>query len=142
MTSAGGHLGYISRHTAVTWIYVGPHILVGCMCWATGGGSPISENQFGGCGFQYSFGSKLRTYIHIYIIVYIYEIYIYIYMCDLYTGCVMFSVFLPTTHTLVDTYQSGALLLVRVESPISQHTAVLLGGVESRCPRQFLWTGV
>ena len=53
---------------------------------------------------------------------------------------------LPTVieirDTLVDIYQSGALLLVRVESPISQHTAVLLGGVESRCPRRFLWTGV
>ena len=24
----------------------------------------------------------------------------------------------------------------------SQHTAVLLGGVESRCPGRFLWTGV
>ena len=45
-------------------------------------------------------------------------------------------------HTLVDIYQSGALLLVRVESPISQHTTVLLGGVESRCPGRFLWTGV
>ena len=35
-------------------------------------------------------------------------------------------------HTLVDRYQSGALLLVSVEAPISQHTAVLLGGGESR----------
>ena len=99
----------------------------------------MSENQFGGCGFQYSFGSKLRTYTHtdIYTYIYIYDIYIYIYMCDLYTGCVVFSGLWPTPHTLVDTYQSGALLLVRVESPISQHTAVLLGGGESRCPRWF-----
>ena len=88
----------------------------------------MSENQFGGCGFQYSFGSKPRTYIHTDL---------YIYMCDLYTGCVVFSGLWPTPHTLVDTYQSGALLLVRVESPISQHTAVLLGGGESRCPRWF-----
>ena len=97
----------------------------------------MSENQFGGCGFQYSFGSKLRTYIHtdIYIHIYIYDIYIY--MCDLYTGCVVFSGLWPTPHTLVGTYQSGALLLIRVESPISQHTAVLLGGGESPCPRWF-----
>ena len=40
-------------------------------------------------------------------------------------------------HTLVDTYQSWALLLVRVESPIPPHTAVLLGSVESRCPKRF-----
>ena len=51
-------------------------------------------------------------------------------MCDLYTGCVVFSGLWPTPHTLVGTYQSGALLLIRVESPISQHTAVLLGGGE------------
>ena len=38
--------------------------------------------------------------------------------------------------TLVDTYQSRALLLVRVESAIPPHTAVLLGSVESRCPRR------
>ena len=75
----------------------------------------------------------MTTYIYIHI----YIIYIYIYMCDLYTGCVVFSGLWPTPHTLVDTYQSGALLLVRVESPISQHTAVLLGGGESRCPRWF-----
>ena len=90
----------------------------------------MSENKFGGCDFQYSFGSKLRTYIHT-------DIYIYIYMCDLYTGCVVFSGLWPTPHTLVGTYQSGALLLIRVESPISQHTAVLLGGGESRYPRWF-----
>ena len=36
----------------------------------------MSENQFGGCGFQYSFGSKLRTYIHTDI---------YIYICAIYT---------------------------------------------------------
>ena len=97
----------------------------------------MSENQFGGCGFQYSFGSKLRTYIHtdIYIYTYTYDIYIYVF--DLYTGCVVFSGLWPTPHTLVDTYQSGALLLVRVESPIPQHTAVLLGGGELRCPRWF-----
>ena len=102
----------------------------------------MSETQFGGCGFQYSFGSKLRTYIHtryryIYIYTYIYIYDIYIYMRDLYTGCVVFSGLWPTPHTLVGTYQSGALLLIRVESPISQHTAVLLGGGESRCPRWF-----
>ena len=74
------------------------------------------------------------TDIYIYIL-YIYDIYIY--MCDLYTGCVVFSGLWPTPHTLVGTYQSGALLLIRVESPISQHTAVLLGGGESRCPRWF-----
>ena len=55
----------------------------------------MSENQFGGCGFQYSFGSKLRTYIHtryiyiyihIYIYIYIYiYVYIYIYKCVIYT---------------------------------------------------------
>ena len=85
-----------------------------------------------------------QNYGHIYIQIYIYMYLqtkqnkkIYIYMCDLYTGCVVFSGFLPTPHTLVDTYQSGALLLVRVESPISQHTAVLLGGRKSRCPRWF-----
>ena len=39
-------------------------------------------------------------------------------------------------HTLVETYQSRALLLVREESPIPPHTAVLLGSVESRCPRR------
>ena len=37
-------------------------------------------------------------------------------------------------NTLVETYQSRALLLVRVESPIPPHTAVLLGSVESPCP--------
>ena len=37
----------------------------------------MSENQFGGCGFQYSFGSKLRTYIHTDI-----YIYIYIHICS------------------------------------------------------------
>ena len=99
----------------------------------------MSETQFGGCGFQYSFGSKLYTYqVQIYIYIYILYIYdIYIYMCDLYTGCVVFSGLWPTPHTLVGTYQSGALLLIRVESPISQHTAVLLGGGESRCPGWF-----
>ena len=40
-------------------------------------------------------------------------------------------------HTLVDTYQSRALLLVRVESPIPPHTAALLGSEESRCPSRF-----
>ena len=75
-----------------------------------------------------------QNYGHIYMHIYIN---IYIYKCDLYTGCVVFSGLLQTPRTLVDTYQSGALLLVRMESPISQHTAVLLGGGESRCPRWF-----
>ena len=86
----------------------------------------FQENQFGGCGFWYSFGSKVRTYIHTDIYIYIYDIYmytsIYIYMlCDIHTGCVVLSgtFFVPILHTLVDTYQWGALLLVRVESPIS-----------------------
>ena len=60
----------------------------------------MSENQFGGYGFQYSFGSKLWTYIHtdIYIYIQIYDIYIY--MCDLYTGCVCFFRSLAdTAHT-------------------------------------------
>ena len=94
------------------------------------------ENQFGGCGLQYSFGSKVRTYIPT-------DTYIYIYICDIHTGCVVLSgkLFLPILHTLVDTYQWGALLLVRVKSPISQHTAVLLGCVESRCPRRFCRRG-
>ena len=35
----------------------------------------------------------------------------------------------------------GALLLVRVESPISHHTAVLLGCVKPRCPRRFCRRG-
>ena len=35
----------------------------------------------------------------------------------------MFSGLWPTPHTLVDTYQSGALLLVRVESPIAAHSS-------------------
>ena len=78
-----------------------------------------------------------QNYGHIYMHIYIYMIYIYIYKCDLYTGCLVFSGLLPTPHTVVDTYQSGASLLVRVESPISLHTAVLLGGGESRCPRWF-----
>ena len=45
----------------------------------------MSENQFGGCGFQYSFGSKLRTYIHTDIYIYIYIYMIYIYICAIYT---------------------------------------------------------
>ena len=86
------------------------------------------ENQFSERGFQYSFGSKVRTYIQ-HTDTYIYMINTY--MCDIHTGCVVLSgkFFLPILHTLIDTYQRGALLLVRVEPPISQHTAVLLGCV-------------
>ena len=102
----------------------------------------MSGNQFGGCGFSIVSGQNyghraLYTYRYIYI--YIYDIYIYI--CDLYTGCVVFSGLWPTPHTLVGTDQSWALLLVRVESPIPPHTAVLLGSVESRCPKRFFVDG-
>ena len=104
----------------------------------------MSGNQFGGCGFSIVSGQNyghraLYTYryIYIYIHIYIYIYDIYIYICYLYTGCVVFSGLWPSPHTLVGTYQSGALLLIRVESPISQHTAALLSGGESRCPRWF-----
>ena len=63
----------------------------------------MSENQFGGCGFQYSFGSKLRTYIHtdiyIYIYIYIYYIYIYIYVRFIHWMCSVFRSLADTAHT-------------------------------------------
>ena len=64
----------------------------------------MSENQFGGCGFRYSFGSKLRTYIHtdIYIyniyMIYIY-IYIYIYVRFIHWMCGVFRSLADTAHT-------------------------------------------
>ena len=62
----------------------------------------MSENQFGGCGFQYSFGSKLRTYIHtryiyIYIHIYIYDIYIYVRF--IHWMCGVFRSLAGTAHT-------------------------------------------
>ena len=84
-----------------------------------GAGSPISEKTI-----------WWVCYGHIYIQIHIYIIYI----CAIYT-----------THWICgafrEVYQSGALLLVRVESPISQHTAVLLGCVKPRCPRRFCRRG-
>ena len=64
----------------------------------------MSKNQFGGCGFQYSFGSKLRTYIHtryryIYIHIYIYDIYIYIYVRFIHWMCGVFRSLADTAHT-------------------------------------------
>ena len=52
----------------------------------------MSENQFGGCGFQYSFGSKLRTYIHT-------DIYIYIYVRFIHWMCGVFRSLADTAHT-------------------------------------------
>ena len=65
----------------------------------------MSETQFGGCGFQYSFGSKLRTYIHIryqvqiciYIHTYIYDIYIYVRF--IHWMCGVFRSLADTAHT-------------------------------------------
>ena len=62
----------------------------------------MSENQFGGCGFQYSFGSKLRTYIHtryryMYIYIYIYDIYIYVRF--IHWMCGVFRSLADTAHT-------------------------------------------
>ena len=54
----------------------------------------MSENQFGGCGFQYSFGSKLRTYIHTDI-----YIYIYIYVRFIHWMCGVFRSLADTAHT-------------------------------------------
>ena len=79
------------------WVYVGSHNLVCCIYCATGGGPPISEKSCGGCGFQYSFGSKL----HIYTYKYTYIWYIYS-LCAIHTGCVVLSgkfFFADTTHT-------------------------------------------
>ena len=61
----------------------------------------MSGNQFGGCGFQYSFGSKLRTYIHtyIYIYTYIYDIYMYIYVRFIHWMCGVFRSLADTAHT-------------------------------------------
>ena len=50
----------------------------------------MSENQFGGCGFQYSFGSKLRTYIHTNI---------YIYVRFIHWMCGVFRSLTDTAHT-------------------------------------------
>ena len=58
----------------------------------------MSENQFGGCGFQYSFGSKLRTYIHTDIYIYI-HIYIYIYVRFIHWMCGVFRSLADTAHT-------------------------------------------
>ena len=64
----------------------------------------MSETQFGGCGFQYSFGSKLRTYIHtryryIYIYTYIYIYDIYIYVRFIHWMCGVFRSLADTAHT-------------------------------------------
>ena len=75
------------------------------------------KNQFGGCG------TDIYTYR-----------YIYIYICAILTTHWMCGAFR-------EVYQWGVLLLVRVESPISQHTAVLLDCVKPRCPRRFCRRG-
>ena len=69
------HLGYISRHTAVTMGLCGftrPSVL--CMLGhRSGSAHQFRKNQFGGCG------TDIYTYRYIYI--YIYDKYIYIYIC-------------------------------------------------------------
>ena len=60
----------------------------------------MSETQFGGCGFQYSFGSKLRTYIHTrYRYIYIYTYIYYIYVRFIHWMCGVFRSLADTAHT-------------------------------------------
>ena len=59
----------------------------------------MSENQFGGCGFQYSFGSKLRTYIHTDINIYTHIYMIYIYVRFIHWMCGVFRSLADTAHT-------------------------------------------
>ena len=76
------HLGYISRHTAVTMGLCGftqPSVL--CMLsHRSGPAHQFRKNQFGGCG----------TDIYTYRYIYIYIIYIYV-RFRLHTGCVVLS---------------------------------------------------
>ena len=87
----------------------------------------MSENQFGGCGFQYSFGSKVRTYIHTDIHIHIYDIYIhiYIYVRFIHWMCGVFRSLADTAHT-------------RRHIPIGGSVAGE-GGVAHRSTQQFYW---
>ena len=77
------HLGYISRHTAVTMSLCGftePSVL--CMLGQRSGPAhQFRKNQFDGCG------TDIYTYIYIYIYM---MIYIYV-RFRLHTGCVVLS---------------------------------------------------
>ena len=59
----------------------------------------MSENQFSRCGFQYSFGSKLRTYIHTDINIYTHIYIIYIYVRFIHWMCGVFRSLADTAHT-------------------------------------------
>ena len=87
------------------------------VCWTTGRGRLTNFVKINLVGV-------VRTHIHT--DTYTCDKYIYV-RFRLHTGCGAFR----------EVYQSGALLLVRVESPISQHKAALLGWVKPRCPRRF-----
>ena len=115
------HLGYLSRHTVVTMGLCGFTYLVCCVCWPTGRGRLTNFGKTNLVGV-------VRTYIHT-------DTYVYnIYICAISTIHRMCGAFR-------EVYQSEALLPERVESPISQHTAALLGCMKSRCPRRFCRRG-
>ena len=72
-----------------------------------------------------------QNYGHIYI-----QIYIYIYVRFIHWMCGVFGSFDDTAHTRRHIPIEGSVV-GKGGVAISQHTAVLLGGGESRCPRWF-----